>query len=151
MDKLNKDCWSILSRNENAIPLLEKNLDKLGYYDDYDVNNDRNYLYLIEPTWHCLSRNPNAISLLEKYPNKIHWKSLCLNPNANHLFHLLKKNLDKLNNESWSNLSGNPSIFEIDYMKTKKNMVDIFFEELMMIALHPNRIMKWLEVGFEDF
>jgi hypothetical protein len=95
-------------------------LVKLGYYDDYDVNNDRNYLYLIEPTWHCLSRNPNAISLLEKHPNKIHWKSLCLNPNANCLFHLLKKNLDKLNNESWSNLSGNPSIFEIDYMKTKK-------------------------------
>jgi len=36
-------------------------------------------------------------------------------------------------------------------MKTKKNMVDIYFEELMMVALHPNRIMKWLEEGFEDF
>jgi hypothetical protein len=36
-------------------------------------------------------------------------------------------------------------------MKTKKNMVDIFFEELIMVALHPTRIMKWLEEGFENF
>jgi len=30
-------------------------------------------------------------------------------------------------------------------------MVDIYFEELIMIALHPKRISAWLDAGFEDF
>jgi hypothetical protein len=30
-------------------------------------------------------------------------------------------------------------------------MVDIYFEELIKVALHPNRILSWLDTGFEDF
>jgi len=33
----------------------------------------------------------------------------------------------------------------------KKQMVDIYCEELMMVALHPKRISAWLDAGFEDF
>jgi hypothetical protein len=33
----------------------------------------------------------------------------------------------------------------------KKQMVDIFYEELMMVALHPKRISAWLDAGFENF
>jgi hypothetical protein len=33
----------------------------------------------------------------------------------------------------------------------KKQMVDIFLEELMMAAFHPKRISAWLDAGFEDF
>jgi hypothetical protein len=33
----------------------------------------------------------------------------------------------------------------------KKQMVDIYFEELIMVALHPKRISAWLDAGFEDF
>jgi hypothetical protein len=29
----------------------------------------------------------------------------------------------------------------------KKQMVDIYFEELMMVALHPSRIQKLLDMG----
>jgi hypothetical protein len=73
--------------------------------------------------WHNLSTFPNAIPFLEKNPDKI----------------------------SWSYLSKNPSIFELDYKTMKKQMVDIFCEELMMVALHPKRISAWLDAGFEDF
>jgi hypothetical protein len=30
-------------------------------------------------------------------------------------------------------------------------MFNIYFEELMMVSLHPKRISAWLEAGFEDF
>ena len=56
---------SYLSFNPNAIPILEKNLDKID--------------------WYSLSKNPNAIYILEKNPDKIDWGSLSKNPNALHL------------------------------------------------------------------
>jgi hypothetical protein len=49
-DKLN---WAYLSKNPNAIQLLEENLDKID--------------------WNSLCSNPNSIQLLEKYPEKINW------------------------------------------------------------------------------
>jgi hypothetical protein len=125
--------------------------------------------------WDGLSVNPNAIHLLEANQDKISWWRLTLNPNPK-AFHLLEKNLHKLDDEdvntwhmlsafpnaipfleknqdkiNWDTLSKNPSIFEIDYKTMKKQMVDIYFEELMMVALHPKRISAWLDAGFEDF
>ena len=52
--------WAYLSTNPNAIPLLEKNPDKIY--------------------WDRLSTNPNAIHLLEENPNKILWTYLSKNP-----------------------------------------------------------------------
>ena len=57
--------WYWISRNPNAIHLLEKNPDKIN--------------------WNLLSGNPNAIHLLEKNPDKINWNWLSYNPNALHL------------------------------------------------------------------
>jgi hypothetical protein len=53
--------WYQLSRNPNAIHLLEKNLDKVN--------------------WSQLSANPNAIHILEKNLDKVHWGFLSQNPN----------------------------------------------------------------------
>ena len=92
-----------------------------------------------------LSGNPNAIHLLEANQDKISWNFVSSNPSA---IPILEKNPDKIN---WNWLSENPSIFELDYKTMKKQMVDIYFEELMMVALHPNRISAWLDAGFEDF
>ena len=89
--------------------------------------------------WDCLSANPNAIHILEKNLDKIDWWFLSANPNA---IHLLEKNQHKI---YWSYLSTNPSIFEVDYKTMKKQMVDIYLEELMMVALHPKRISAWLD------
>lgn len=87
----------------------------------------------------------SAIHLLEANFDKISWWKLSQNPNA---IHLLEKNPDKIN---WAMLSRHLSIFEFDYKTMKKQMVDIYFEELMMVALHPRRISAWLDAGFEDF
>jgi len=109
-----------LSGNPNAIHLLEKNPDKI--------------------CWHRLSGNPNAIHILEKNPDKIDWELLSTNPNA---IHLLEKNPDKI---EWDLLSGNPSIFELDYNGLKE-YCSIYKDELLMKALHPSRIEKYLDMG----
>jgi hypothetical protein len=70
-----------------------------------------------------LSTNPNAIHLLEQNPDKNHW-------------HLLSKQ---------------PLLIEIDYKTMKKQMVNIYFLELIMVCLHPNRISSCLDAGFEEF
>ena len=108
--------WYGLSKNPNAIHLLEKNPDKIR--------------------WNWLSQNPNAIHLLEKNPDKINWNCLSQNPNATHL---LEKNLDKIH---WGWLSKNPSIFEEDYQTLSKERTEVLREELMAATWHPDRDRK---------
>lgn len=57
---IDKIKWYWLSRNPNAIHILEKNLDKID--------------------WNVLSANPNAIHLLENNLDKINWNMLSTNP-----------------------------------------------------------------------
>ena len=67
--------WTWLSRNPNAIMLLEENIDKIDWYW---LSLNPNAISLLEENidkinWHCLSENPNAIGLLEQNMNKINW------------------------------------------------------------------------------
>ena len=116
--------WDWLSRNPNAIPILEQNLDKID--------------------WYYLSANPNAIYLLEQNPDKIYWTRLSANPNA---IHLLEQNPDKIH---WLWLSLNPFIFEYDY-KAMKERMNIIAEELIANRFHPRNFDKFVSWGFEDF
>jgi len=59
---------------------------------------------------------------------------------------LLEANPDKI---YWNCLSSNTSIFDFDYKNMKKQMTYIYFEELIMISLHPKRISAWLDAGVE--
>ena len=120
---VDKIYWPKLSKNPNAIHLLEKNLDKID--------------------WNMLSSNPNAIHLLEKNLDKIDWVVLSSNPNA---IHLLEKNLHKID---WEYLALNPAIFEYDYdsMYTRCN---IYKEELIANRLHPRNFSKFKEWGEEE-
>jgi hypothetical protein len=52
----------------------------------------------------------------------------------------LEKNQDKID---WYWLSMNPSIFTLDYDKLKKRM-NIYKEELIMLAMHPLRFESYL-------
>ena len=45
-------------------------------------------------------------------------------------------------------LSGNPSIFELDYNAIKERC-SIYKWELLEVALHPSRIEKYIEMGIE--
>jgi hypothetical protein len=116
--------WSSFAANPNAISLLEQNPNKI--------------------VWTWLSCNPNAIHLLEQNQDKINWYHLCLNPNA---ISLLQKNQDKI---VWTWLSRNPSIFEPDYQEMSKERTNIIYQELMEKALHPSRMLQWLN-EVEDF
>ena len=58
--QLEKLDWEMLSKNLNAIHLLEQNLEKIS--------------------WFYLSKNPNAIHLLEQNQDKINWAILSDNP-----------------------------------------------------------------------
>jgi hypothetical protein len=62
-----------LSQNPNAIPILEKNMDKIY--------------------WTQLSANPNAIHILEQHLDKVNYEWLSKNPNAIHIF---EKNTNKV-------------------------------------------------------
>ena len=81
--KLNRINWSMLSENPNAVPLLERNLHKID--------------------WRALSSNtsPAAIALLERYKQRIDWKVLSGNKSA---LSLLTANPTRID---WAALSGN--------------------------------------------
>jgi len=55
----------------------------------------------------------------------------------------LEQNLDKVD---WEWLSGNPSIFELDYNALKKRC-SVYKEELIIQALKPSRIERYLDMG----
>ena len=74
--------------------------------------------------------------------NDLNRDGLSLNPNA---IYLLEQNPDKI---YLSNLSSNPSIFELDYVFLK-NRCNLYLEELIKKTCHPSRIIKLLDQGIE--
>jgi hypothetical protein len=110
----------MLSKNPNAISLLEANLDKID--------------------WFLLSTNPGAITLIEKNLDKVNWLLLSENPAA---IHILEANQDKID---WRILSENYEIFEYDYESMKQTRP--FTEELMANRFHPNNLDKFEDWGF---
>ena len=100
------------------------------------------WINIDELDWDWLSINPNAIHLLEKNMDKINWEEISRNPNA---IHLIEKNKDKID---WIILSRNPAIFELDY-NGMKNHYNIYKEELIKKVMHPDRILKYLEQGYD--
>ena len=67
-----------LSKNPNAIPLLEKNMDKIA--------------------WYYLCENPNALPLLTQHMDKICWSFLCKNKNPE-VMEFLEQHLDKIDSD----------------------------------------------------
>jgi len=147
-ENINKINWCNLSQNESAINILNDNQDKI--------------------VWRNLAKNPNAYELIVKHINKFNiidlsyntnplvlkliedklhklsfWGPLSANPSA---IKTLEKNQDKIN---WYWLSQNPAIFEFNYKKVATKRMNILREDLMMKALHPKRIERWLEQGLD--
>ena len=86
-DDHHRSLFSFFGDNPKAIHILEKNLDKVSWWE--------------------LSLNPAAIHLLEQNLDKVSWWELSYNPAA---IHILEKNLDKVN---WGRLSANPAAVHI--------------------------------------
>ena len=143
--------WYLLSKNSNAIYLLEKHFDKINW-ENLSMNS--NAIHILEKNfdkidWHFLSKNNNAMHLLEKYPDKIDWQYLSLNNSekAMHLFmanpdkmqlirwywllqnpnveifnNMIKPNIHTQPSDSWAWILVNPNIFELDKKQTNKEI-----------------------------
>ena len=93
--------------------------------------------------WDCLSETPAAIQLLEANQDRINWSYLSENPAA---IHLLETNQDKIN---WTQLSTNPAIFELNYQTLSIERSALIKDELMTIALRPERVARWYNSGYD--
>jgi hypothetical protein len=98
--------------------------------------------------WKFLSSNENdsAIQLLKQYPDKINWTELSNNKNQEAI-EILKANQDKID---WFVFSSNPSIFTLDYEQMRKNF-ESYAEEIIATALHPKRMIRYMEQYNFDF
>jgi hypothetical protein len=122
------------NQNPRAFRLLEPKLKEwlnMGNLDD-------------EIGWDSLSMSPYALPLLEKYPENIDWEMLDVNPNPG-VSRLLEKYPKKV---KLGDFAGSSHIFELDLDALKEHCA-IFKEELIQRAMHPSRIHRWLEMGYE--
>jgi len=119
----------LLSQNPSAIQLLEKNPDKIDWYQL------------------CYNRSEWAIHLLEQNQNLINnWLGLSFH-RSEHPIQLFKKNPDKI---YWYNLSQNPHLFTYDYIQMKQNCL-IFKDDLMKNRFHPRNISKFKDWRINGF
>jgi hypothetical protein len=108
------DIWDILSSNPYAIHLLEKNPDKIDWYELSENTSaihllEKNLLHSDKIDWFGLSRNPAALHILEKNLDKIRWTALHFNTNPKAI-QLLEKNPDKID---WQDISFHPQSFPL--------------------------------------
>lgn len=134
--------WSILSLNPNAVHILEQKQHKIDW-DNLSYN--KNAIHLLEKNpdkinWKNLSTNPNATQLIKDNQEKVEEAvfanleqeaiftnldaDICSNPNT---IHIIEKNLDKLNVNSWAMLNHNPNAIHIleKYGYEKMNWVNL--------------------------
>ena len=123
--------WSKLSKNPNAIPILEKHKDKI---DELSICLNPNAMHLIgeiiSPNWSvysslywsllCCNTNPEAIAFVEKHgdPKYIDYWSLSKNPGA---VDFLEKEPEKI---KWPYLSMNPNPRICPFLETNPDKID---------------------------
>jgi len=109
--------WEILSKNENAIDLLEKYPDYIDWETILENQNpkaieiiEKNLDKIYVDDWPILSGNPKAIHIFKdpEYLKKVYeWSYISKNEKA---MPILQDNLDKV---EWGSFSSNPSAINI--------------------------------------
>jgi len=147
--------WFALSRNKNtgAVCLLEEN-PELVDFDELSANSNPRAFKLLLTQPHRINynnlaynTNPEAVAyLLEnvaaEYPFGLNMHVLSANPAA---MDYLEKNPTKIDfPKFWEN----SAIFEFDYQAIFKAWLPKFKDELLMVALHPDRIDRLVKQGF---
>jgi hypothetical protein len=103
--------------------------------------------------WNEISRNPNiTMDIIKANPDKP-WNWIMISENPNLTIEMILSNPDKI--WSWFLMSRNPFIkekelFELRILKMNHQQFvqNYLFEELVKIALHPDKINKYLEMGY---
>ena len=110
--------WNTLSKNPNAIPLIEQHLEKVNDLNGFSLSENPNVVsMLLKPhlfrifedkiQWGVLCDHPKVSPLLESHMDKIKWPYLSRNPEV---VPFLEKHLDKID---WYYLSENPSAIHL--------------------------------------
>jgi hypothetical protein len=107
---IDKVSWTALSRNPKAIHILEKNLDKLD-----------------ETCWGYIEMNKNAIPIIESNLDKINWIMIYRNPSA---IHLIEKQFAK--DQSYITIWGQLCLNENAMPIIEKYPDKIWWESLSM-------------------
>jgi len=97
--------WRLLATNTNpkALEIIEKYYVK---FNSWILDSE------VLEFWRDLSKNEHAGHLLEKYPEYINWETILENPSPKAIS-MIEKNLDKIYEDDWPLLSGNPSAIHI--------------------------------------
>ena len=100
--------------------------------------------------WFGLSQNPNITwDIVEANPDK-HWDWDKISGNKNITFDIVEANPDK--HWDWKSLSKKKFTKEKENfelrVKHQKFVQEHLFEELVKIAMHPNKIEKYLSMGY---
>ena len=126
IESLKPTHWCHLSKIEEAVPLLALHLDKVDW-NNLTRNTNPDVIPILENNWEKVDKmffctNPNVLPLLEKQPEKLRW---------------------------WIYFGWNLNIYEPDYENIRKRM-NIFKEELLTVAFHPNRVARMIEYAKDD-
>jgi len=117
--------WLVLSGNPCVIDILLKNTNKV-YWPYFNMN-----------------PHPKAVEYLKEHYELIDWTFISMNPYAEEI---IVKNLDKIN---WKTLSKNPCIFQFNMYKCATvQRTQVYKDELIAIALHPDRIDAYIQKGY---
>jgi hypothetical protein len=165
VDKLQWGHWKLISANPHAIPLLEENPRKINWSEIYKNPNAGpliekyyeicpNKVSDFEAAYHdlplsSLNDSFEILSILRKIEKGGYdwdmWKMLAQNPNSEMVSRIMEKNPEKI---KWAYLSVHPAIFDFSY-SWLKTRCDVIREELMKVAMHPSKIQRLLDMGYE--
>ena len=157
--------WRYISQNPNAMPLIDKNIDKVNWHALMS-NTNKQAIELLKQNlrkvvdilyvWGCneILHNPSAISIIEQRLDTltdVDWIILSSNPEA---IPILEKNVDKV---CWFSVCRNPNaiplITKLDYKLMRINNQS-FCQELVAFVCHPNWLQKCatrLGLDFEEY
>lgn len=147
--------WLHLSSNPAAIELLEEELQKENSRVSISMlssNPAAMHLLVKQPKSKLdragLATNPSAISYLVENEADFdnNWMDISINPNVLDLpIEMLNRHLEELD---WWYVLSNPKIFETDWneMRTRTNLL---LQGILMHRLHPTRMEKDLEEGYD--
>ena len=120
---LNKLNYFLLSRTDNSLILIEKYPELAYKFNWREISKNPNAIPILEKysnkiVWGYLCLNKNGISMLRQNLNKINWKNISKNKNALSLLYLCPN----INLLDWSMLSENNGV--VPFLETHIEMID---------------------------
>jgi len=150
--------WVAISGNPNiTLPIIISNLDSPWYWFNISKRMCSTPNIIIENPdlpwdWYAISMNPNITwEFITSNPDKPwNWSGISLNPNIT--FSIIKNTINNPEIQwDWSKMSSNKfnydTYFQSDaYIKKMTKLLhDTIYEELIVTACHPRRVLNWNE------